>query len=123
MDEHEARVFFVSLDGVEEHKTQAPDRHLLRRSNAERGELAPPDDLKGYFKEVSSVLQYTEDVYLLGPSTLKVSFVKYLDEHDRTLAAKISGVEASDHPTDAQVVSLARDHFGLAAPRILPSQR
>lgn len=123
MDQHEARVFFVSTDGVEAHRTAAPDRHLLRHPKDERSEHEHPDDLKRYFKEVSRVLHDAESVFLLGPSTLKVSFVKYLDEHDRALAAKISGVEASDHPTDAQLVARARDHFGLQAPRILPSQR
>jgi hypothetical protein len=37
--------------------------------------------------------------------------VKYLDAHDRTLRAKVAGVETVDHPTDREMVAYARKYF------------
>lgn len=123
MDQHEARIFFVSEGGVEAHETKAPHRHVHRHPKGQNGEHAHPDDQRRYFDDVARELQSAEEVYLVGPSTLKFSFVKYLHANDRVLGAKIVGVESSDHPTDAQLVAVARHHFGLSKPRILPSQR
>ncbi|MFO0615416.1 MAG: hypothetical protein U0414_22680 [Polyangiaceae bacterium] len=123
MDHHEARVFFVSKDGVEVHETKAPHHHVLRHPKGDGASHEHPEDLKRYFTDVAEVLRDAEEVYLVGPSLLKFTFVKFLHEHDRALAAKIAGVESSDHPTDGQLIALARHHFGLSKPRILPSQR
>lgn len=123
MDQHEARILFVSESGVEAQHATAPGRHVHRHPKPHGGEHAHPDDLHRYFDDVAKALHDAEQVYLIGPSTLKYSFVKYLHSNDRLLAAKIEGVESSDHPTDAQLVALARHHFGLSKPRILPSQR
>lgn len=123
MDQHEARIFFVSANGVEAQHATAPGRHVHRHPKGQSEGHEHPDDLHRYFDEVAQVLQGAEQVYLVGPSTLKFSFVKYLHANDRVLAAKVEGVESSDHPTDAQLIALARHHFGLPKPRILPSQR
>lgn len=120
MDHHEARVFFVSRDGVELHVAEAPHRHLHRHPKGASEAAEHPDDMPRYFRQVAGALQEAEEVYLVGPSNLKYSFVKWLHAEDRVLAAKIVGVESSDHPTDAQLVAQARHHFGLSKPRIKP---
>jgi hypothetical protein len=36
---------------------------------------------------------------------------KYIKHYDKALAARIVGVEAVDHPTDGQLLKLARKYF------------
>lgn len=123
MDHHEARVFFVSQGGVEQHDTKAPHRHVLRHPKGGHEPRENLDDLKRYFGDVADILRDADEIYLLGPANVKFTFVKYLHAEDRILAAKIVGVESSDHPTDAQLIAKARHHFGLSKPRLLPRTR
>jgi hypothetical protein len=63
---------------------------------------------------VAQALDGFSEVLVMGPSTAKLEFVKYAQEHDKALAPKIVGVETVDHPTDAQIVAHVRKYFRAA---------
>jgi hypothetical protein len=48
---------------------------------------------------------------IVGPSSAKLEFFRYLLEHDRRLESKVVGVESADHPTDGEIVARARNCF------------
>ena len=50
---------------------------------------------------------------VVGPSTAKLEFLRYVHKHDHGLETQIEGVETVDHPSDKQLVAYARKYFKL----------
>ena len=60
-------------------------------------------------------------VLVVGPGSAKHEFVKFLARnHPGALEEHVAGVETVDHPTDAQLVALARAAFAHAAAKERP---
>lgn len=57
------------------------------------------------------------EILIVGPSGTKVELAKFIREQDPKLADRIVGVEASDHPTDAEIVAYAKRHFRIGIVR------
>jgi stalled ribosome rescue protein Dom34 len=65
-----------------------------------------------FFNEVSSHLSGAEEILLVGPGLAKDHFKAYLlKHHEESLAKKIVGTETCDHPTDNQILALAKKFF------------
>jgi stalled ribosome rescue protein Dom34 len=117
LDHHEARVFHVDLDTFDETAVRSPRAHVHRpKSGTDLHQH--PDDIKHFFHDVAKALADAGEVLVLGPSTAKLQFVKYVHEHDKALAPKIVGLESVDHPTDAQLVAYVKKYFHEATPRL-----
>jgi hypothetical protein len=87
IDHKEARVFHVYPEAIEATRVLAPQHHLHRH----------PDGV--------------DALLIVGPSSAKLEFFRYLHEHDRPLEAKVVGVESADHPTDGEIVARAKSYF------------
>ena len=119
IDHNEARIFhFQPLQAgernaqVDETTVPAPHHHVHRHGLSRGGEAAAhPEDSKHFFGQVATNLHGAEAVLILGPGSAKGELQKYLQEHQRQLAERIVGVESVDHPTDPQIVALARKVF------------
>jgi stalled ribosome rescue protein Dom34 len=118
LDHHEARVFHVDLAGFDERTLQAPEHRFHRHPKGPSEPRAHPADETHFFEAIARSLASAEQVLLLGPSTAHAQFLKYLETHARPLAAKVVGVETSDHPTDAQLVQHVRGYFRIPEPRV-----
>lgn len=118
IDHQEARVFHVDLDGFDEQTLRAPVHHFHRHPKGSSEPHAHPDDEHRFFRDVTSALTTADTILVLGPSTAKSAFLHYAKDHAPTVAAKITGVETADHPTDAQIVAHVRSHFGISALRV-----
>jgi stalled ribosome rescue protein Dom34 len=118
LDHHEARMFHVDLDGFDEQTLKAPAHHFHRHPKGPSEPHAHPDDEHRFFADVAKALSTADEVLVLGPSTAKSQFLKYLQDHAGALAAKVVGVETSDHPTDAQIVAHVRSHFRIPELRV-----
>jgi stalled ribosome rescue protein Dom34 len=118
LDHHEARVFHVDLDTFDETAVRSPRAHVHRHPKGGAEVHNHPDDIKHYFQEVAKALADAGEILILGPSTAKLQFVKYVHEHDKALAPKIVGLETVDHPTDAQLVAYVKKYFHEATPRL-----
>jgi stalled ribosome rescue protein Dom34 len=65
-------------------------------------------------KFLHDVLESVADVkrfLVVGPGSAKLELIKYAHLHDPEVAEKITGVETVDHPTDPQLLVLARKYF------------
>jgi stalled ribosome rescue protein Dom34 len=114
IDHHEARVFHVHPDATDSATVLAPQHHLHRHPKG-RGEAAEhPDDAHRFFAEVANTLADVDALLIVGPSSAKLEFFKYLHEHERTLESKVVGVESADHPTDGEIVARAKDCFAAS---------
>ncbi|HTQ48868.1 MAG TPA: hypothetical protein VMI75_39190 [Polyangiaceae bacterium] len=118
IDHHEARIFHVDLDGFDEQTLKAPAHHFHRHPKGPSEPHAHPDDEHRFFAEVAKALSTADEILVLGPSTAKSQFLKYVQDHVRALAGKVVGVETSDHPTDAQIVAHVRSHFRIPELRV-----
>jgi stalled ribosome rescue protein Dom34 len=70
-----------------------------------------PHDSKGLFADIATALAGVHEVLLTGPGSAREEFVVWCKSHSAQVAAAISESVVSDHPTDAQIVALARKHF------------
>jgi stalled ribosome rescue protein Dom34 len=113
IDHREARVFHIHPDHVDESTIEAPKHDVYKHPKGPEGVKERPDDAKRFFHEVARSLKETDSVLLVGPSTAKLEFFRYLHEHDRAAERKIVGIETVDHPTDGQIIAYARKYFRL----------
>ena len=114
IDHKEARIFHVRPDAADEATVLAPQHHFHRHPRG-RGEAAQhPDDAHHFFGEVARALAGDEAILITGPSSAKLEFFRYVQEHERRLAANVIGVESADHPTDGEIVARAKSAFAAS---------
>jgi len=69
-------------------------------------------DLSKFFNDVTAQLETAHQVLLIGPGLAKTHFKEHLDSpHHEAIGKKVVGVETVDHPTDGQIVALAKTFF------------
>ena len=111
IDHHEARIFHVDHAAAEESTVLAPQHHIHRHPKG-RGEAREhPDDAHRFFTEVARALDGVDATLLVGPASAKLEFFRHLHEHEHRLERTVVGIETVDHPTDGQIVAMARDAF------------
>ena len=64
-----------------------------------------------FFGAVCDALDGIAEVLIAGGHTSLSDFRHYVDKHRPATAARIVGYDVVDHPSDAQLVALARKHF------------
>ncbi len=117
IDHHEARIFRVEGGTTDASTVQAPHRHVHRHPKGPTAEHNHPDDVHRFFHDVARSLDGADPILLVGPSTAKLQFFRYVHKKAAALEAKIIGIETVDHPTDAQLIAYARDYFALPHPQ------
>ncbi|HVZ85401.1 MAG TPA: translational machinery protein [Polyangia bacterium] len=116
MDGAEAKVFHVRADGFDESTVHSPNHHLHRHPKSQLTRTHNhPDDEHRFFRELADTLKDAEQILVLGPSTAKLLFLRYLEKNDPALAARVVGLETADHPTDRQIAAHVRHYFGPPA--------
>lgn len=112
IDHKEARIFQVDADKIDETTAKAPLHNLHHKHpTGPEGAKEHPDDAKHFFHDVARALEGSEEILVVGPSSAKLEFIKYVHKHEHALEPKIIGVESSDHPTDGQLVAHAKKYF------------
>jgi stalled ribosome rescue protein Dom34 len=111
MDHKEAHVFEIHAEKVSELVVAAPHHIHHRHAGGAEGVKAHPEDAKRFFHEVAHSLEGFERVLVVGPSTAKLEFLKYVHAHAHALEPKIIGIETVDHPTDGQLIAYAKAYF------------
>jgi stalled ribosome rescue protein Dom34 len=115
IDHKQARIFHIHPDGVRDAVVTAPLQNVHHRHpKGPSGVKEHPNDAKQFFHEVGRSLEGTEQVLVVGPSTAKLDFLRYLHGHDHALEGRIVGIETVDHPTDGQLVAYAKKYFDLS---------
>ena len=104
VDHQSAQVLQFGSEQVAERKVHAhrhftPQHHSGVRSEHE------------FFGEVCDALDGIAEVLVTGGHTGLADFRHYVDKHRPQTAARIVGYEVVDHPTENQLVALARKHF------------
>ena len=114
IDHQQAHVIHFNPDAAETlviHSTHANQPLHHKRSEIGAGRAGADAH---YFGQVEAALAGTGEVLITGPANAKDELVKHLRLHAQPLANHIVGVETIDHPSDAQLLQMARKYFKAA---------
>jgi stalled ribosome rescue protein Dom34 len=111
LDHQEAHIFHIHRDNFDEATVKAPQHIHHRHPKGLEGGKEHPDDTKRFFREVAHSLEAAEEILIVGPSTAKLEFLRYVHKHDQALEPRIIGIETVDHPSDGQLVAYAKKYF------------
>lgn len=117
LDHQEARILHVDAAGFDEALIAAPTRHVHRHPPGAAEERTHPADLPRFFGEVAGALRDAEQILVVGPSTAKLQFLRYLHDHEPAIERKVLAVETVDHPSDNQLVAYVKSYFKVVVRR------
>lgn len=109
LDSEKAEVFDLRSSGVVKfHVRKSGMTHHTHNENDHHGDPAT----EHFFTDLAGKLKGAEELLLLGPGLGKNHFKSHLEKHDaKGLFKKVIGTENCDHPTDNQIVAVARKFF------------
>jgi len=102
LDHQEAHVLMFDRNHVELESIKSRSHHKHQGLSHETTK---------FFVDVSEALIGTHEVLLTGPGIARNEFRHWCEKHSLPIANVILDSIASDHPTDAQVVAMARQYF------------
>jgi stalled ribosome rescue protein Dom34 len=102
LDHQEAHVLSFDKEHVESQKVRTRSHHKHQGH-------AGPDS--AFFPAVLGALQGAHEVLVCGPGSARDEFAAWVRKHRPDAATRLVGSVPSDHPTDGQLVALARKYF------------
>ena len=114
IDHEEAKIFSFSKDDADKlviHPDH-PTQHIHHKANTIGSGHAAPN--AGYLHEVAHALEGSGAILITGPANAKTELMHHLTTHDPKVAKCVAAVETVDHPSDGQLVALARKYFKVA---------
>jgi stalled ribosome rescue protein Dom34 len=107
MDHEKAHVLGLReehTDGVVV-RAQRHEGHAHGAQNKHHGDSNP------YFRDVIGAVNCFDEILVVGPSSAKLEFLRFVREHDKPLERRVVGLETVDHPTDGQLVAYGKKYF------------
>lgn len=104
VDHHHAQVLQFDSEHVRAEKVKAHTHHTRQHGSQVRSEHE-------FFGQVCDALQGIPEVLVTGPRTGVADFRHYVEKHRPQSAQHIVAYETVDHPTDRQLVAMARQYF------------
>ena len=104
LDHHEAKLLQFDAEHVEAERIKAHSHHTKQRASAVRTEHE-------FFGEVCDAMAGIAEVLVTGSKTAQADFRHYVEKHRPALVKQVVGYETVDHPSDKQLVALARPYF------------
>lgn len=111
IDHREARVFHFNASDADKLVVHPdhPTRHLHHKANCIGSGHAAED--QDFLRQVIESIADAGVILITGPANAKTEFLKHIERHSPDLASRIAAVETVDHPSDHQLVDLARRYF------------
>jgi stalled ribosome rescue protein Dom34 len=108
IDLEHAKIFELHPDKVEAHSMR---RHEIRHHGGNEKEKNNQKNEEKFFHQVVGHLASAHEILLIGPGPAKIHFRAHIEKHAHEVGKKVVGVETVDHPTDGQIVALAKKFF------------
>jgi stalled ribosome rescue protein Dom34 len=114
IDHREAHVLHFTRDGAENKVVHAHPGH--RQTHHRKGVVGSGNagEDRAFFDKVADSIAEAAEILIVGPAQAGREFAKYLEKHARELAARVMAVEPADHPSDGELLKLARRYFAGA---------
>lgn len=104
VDHQHAQVLQFDAEHVRAEKIKAHTHHTKQHGSQVRSEHE-------FFGHICDALQGIAEVLVTGPRTGIADFRHYAEKHRPQAARHIVAYETVDHPSDRQLVALARQYF------------
>ena len=104
----------VWLDHSEAHVVMFDREHMQAqriKSRSHHKHQGKTEDNAAFFADIAGALAGTHEVLLAGPGLARTQFRDWCDSHQSAVASVIVDSVAADHPTDGQLVAMARQYF------------
>jgi stalled ribosome rescue protein Dom34 len=111
IDHEQAKVFTISRESATEWKLHPHDRHVHLHHKAGKGDAGRAPEDEHYFHSVAEAVKGANEILIAGPGTAKTELLHHLQRHDPQVAKKVVGVEPLDHPSDGELLKIARKFF------------
>ena len=102
MDQSEAHVVMFDREHAEAQRIKSRSHHKHQGKT---------QDNAAFFADVAQALAGTHEVLLTGPGLARTQFLDWAQDHAKAAAKAVVDSVAADHPTDAQLVAMARQYF------------
>ena len=103
-DHQSAQVLQFDAEHVQGEKIKAHTHHTAQHGSSVRSEHE-------FFGHLCDALAGIPEVLVTGSKTAQADFRHYVDKHRPQVGKVIVGYETVDHPSDRQLVALARQYF------------
>ena len=114
IDHREARVYAIARDNSDltEITSDSPVHHIHRKADHVGLGTVPADP--EFLGDVAKALSPAKAILICGPGKARTELAGYLNDHAPAVGKRVWAIEAMDHPTDGEVVALARKYFRAA---------
>lgn len=102
LDNQEAHIAFFDRDHATTQRIHSKSQHKHQGKST---------DMNAYFADIAKAVKDCHEVLLTGPGLTRQQFKGWYVQHAAALSQIVVGSIASDHPTDAQLVAMARQYF------------
>lgn len=102
IDHSEAHVVMFDREHVQAQRVKSRSHHKHQ---------GKADDNSAFFADIAAALAGTHEVLLAGPGLARIQFREWCSHHQAAVAEVIVDSVVADHPSDAQLVALAREYF------------
>ena len=103
-DHQAAQVLQFDAEHVQAKKVRSHTHHTAQHGSTVRTQHE-------FFGEVCDALDGVAEVLVTGSGTAIADFRHYADKHRPQTAKRIVAYERVDHPSENQLIALARQHF------------
>ncbi len=116
IDHQHAQVLQFDAEHLQSQKIKAHSHHTRQHGSEVRTEHE-------FFGQVCDALAGVAEVLVAGSHSAQADFRHYIGKHRPALEKQVVGWETVDHPTEGQLLALAKKHFakvdGMAGTRPL----
>jgi len=102
MDHSEAHVVMFDREHAESQRIRSRSHHKHQ---------GKAEDVAPFFSHVADALADTREVLLSGPGLARTGFRDWCTRHRPAVAKVVVDSVSADHPSDAQLVAMARQYF------------
>lgn len=115
LDRSEAHIVLFDREHIAAQKIKSRSTHKAGGSPG-RGDLPSSahthkNSDETYYHAIAEHLKGVHEILVTGPAQAKDEFKAHCERHDKAIAQAIVGVVPSDHPSDGQLVALAKQYF------------
>lgn len=112
LDSRGARVLRYFGDTVDHRQVNADPPHRQVHHRAHHANASHPPDRPAYFEAIVKALEGVDDWLVVGPAETKTDLVNHVrDKCPKPLVEALLGVEAMDHPSDAELQAFGLKRF------------
>lgn len=103
-DHQSAQVLQFDAEHVQASRVRAHSHHTAQHGSVVRSQHE-------FFGEICSAIEGIGEILVVGSHTTTADFRHYVEKHRPQTAEQIAAYEVVDHPTEKQLVALARKYF------------